>query len=440
MKRSLISRLYYPLSQFLKGHQVQAFYRRLKANERISKEELNTLQRRLLTSTLLIAAGTPYYKELFREIGFDIRNLDSFAEIPITRKSIITQNPKAFHNPDYRGALAFGRTSGATGIPLQVQYDTIWDQWALASQYRGRSWWGIYPGARELIVWGRQFDARQSKAIFDLKLALMNRKMISCFALSDEKLNDSAPRLIKFNPDVIYGYSTGVGRLAEYMREKRPGRNALKPKVVIVTSETLLESQRRAVQDAFGCNPIDEYGSSEAGIIAFECPEGNLHISADRMLLEIADPDETGVGKIVLTPFENRAMPLIRYDQGDFGKISGEKCACGVTLPILELARARVSDVIVTPRGKVSASNFFDFIAKTLIPYGLRQFRAIQKSETRFHLQMIRLGGRDEEIEKIVIGRMREFLGEDIEASFEYVDEIAPEPSGKLRYYVREDL
>ncbi len=440
MKRSLVSRIYYPLSQRLKGHKVREYYRQLKRNERLPRETLKALQERLLASTLAIAARTPHYREVFLKCGFSPGSLDSFSDLPLTAKGEAAADTGSFQNPEYSGPTAFGRTSGTTGIPLQVVYDSVWDQWTLASQYRGRSWWGIYPGVRELAIWGRQFDTQQSRRISEIKLSLMNRRMISCHTLSDENLEHLAPKLIRFKPDVIYGYSTGVGRLAEYLRERYSGRLMMRPQVVIVTSETLLEAQRQAIEDAFDCDPINEYGSSEAGIIAFECPEGNLHISADRMLVEIVEPDESGVGRITLTPFENRAMPLIRYDQGDFGRLLEDTCPCGRTLPLLKLARARVSDVIVTPRGRVSASNFFDFIAKTLIPRGLRQFKVIQRSPTRFHILLILSGGGDEEIERIVRERMEEFLGEGLKVEFEYVKEIQPEESGKLRYYIREDF
>jgi len=95
--------------------------------------------------------------------------------------------------------------------------------------------------------------------------------------------------------------------------------------------------------------------------------------------------------------------------------------------------------VVLTPRGKVASSDFFDFMAKSLIPHGLRQFRIIQKSVTHLHIQMVHSKKQDPVTENMVCGQVRQYVGEDIQVTIEYLDEIRPDKNGKLRYYIRED-
>ena len=58
-------------------------------------------------------------------------------------------------------------------------------------------------------------------------------------------------------------------------------RGLLKPKgikMVKGTSEKIFKNYHDEVIKAFGSKIISEYGATESGIIAFECPEGNMHI------------------------------------------------------------------------------------------------------------------------------------------------------------------
>ncbi len=440
--RELISRyVYFPLTQYLKGHRVLHYLREMKERERWDTERLQSYQRKCLQEHLNNAAKSPFYAEKFRRCGFDPHmDIDDFSQLPLTTKSEVRASPQALNNPEYHGKRVEGRTSGTTGISLPVSYNSQWDQRNQAAQLRGRSWWNIHPGSRELDIWGRAFDSKQAEWIAKLKLSLLNRKMISCFQLNDQQLDDLMPELIKFNPEVIYSYTTGVGRLAEYLWEKYGDSNPLKPRVAIITSEILLEPHRIAINAAFGSEPVNEYGAVEAGIIAFECPARKWHIFADNLILEIVDADDKGVGKVVVTPLLNLSMPLVRYDLGDVGRIIEGKCDCGRTLPLFELSQGRISDVIETPRGKQASTDFFDFMAKSLIPQGLRQFRVIQKSLTHLHIQMVHSRSEDPTTEKMVRNQVKQYLGDDIEITFEYLKELRPEKSGKLRYFIKEDF
>ena len=440
MKSFLIRNIYYPLTQKMKRHRVLEHLVQYKVSERLETEELQNIQRERLKATLKIAGRTPYYKKLFDKADFNPSNLNNFTSLPVTSKMDVSQNLEAFINPDYYGPKVEGRTSGTTGISLQVYYDSEWDQFNQAAQLCGRSWWNIYPGTRELDIWGRQFDSKTAAWKGKLKLALMNRKMISCFQLSDEQLDILVPQIAKFNPEVIYSYTTGVGRLAEYLWEKYGESPPFCPRVVLITSETLLEAHRLAITRVFKTEPVNEYGAVEGGIIAFQCPAGNLHIFAQKILLEIIDPDENGFGRVIITPFLNHAMPLLRYDLGDLGRIIDGQCSCGRKLPLFELAQARVSDIVVTKRGRIASSTFFDFMGKSLISYGLRQFRVIQKSPTLIHIQLVRAKGEDIKIEQTVLEQVKRFLGEEMEVEFEYLNELKPDKSGKLRYFIKEDF
>jgi phenylacetate-coenzyme A ligase PaaK-like adenylate-forming protein len=83
----------------------------------------------------------------------------------------------------------------------------------------------------------------------------------------------------------------------------------------------------------------DNYGSTE-GFIAWQCPACSYHINAEHVAVEIVD--ERGIpvgpgqmGRILITTLENRLMPLVRYEIGDYAIASNDLCSCGRTLPVL---------------------------------------------------------------------------------------------------------
>jgi hypothetical protein len=105
---------------------------------------------------------------------------------------------------------------------------------------------------------------------------------------------------------------------------------------------------REACRDAWGVPLVHFYRAEEVGPLALQCPEHeHLHIQSEQALVEVLDgqgrpcgPGETG--RVVATPLNNFAMPLIRYDVGDMAEV-GAPCACGRGLPVLKRVSGRDS-------------------------------------------------------------------------------------------------
>jgi hypothetical protein len=62
-----------------------------------------------------------------------------------------------------------------------------------------------------------------------------------------------------------------------------------RPQAIIYTSETLYPAERVLIEETFGCKTVSEYSSVEVGTIAYECPEGNLHVCDEMVYLELVD-------------------------------------------------------------------------------------------------------------------------------------------------------
>ena len=93
-------------------------------------------------------------------------------------------------------------------------------------------------------------------------------------------------------------------------------------------------------------------------MIADQCPEHeHYHVQAETVLVEVVDasgrPCTPGeVGRVLVTPLFNYAMPLLRYELGDYAEV-GPRCACRRGLPVLTriLGRER-NALLVAPTGE----------------------------------------------------------------------------------------
>jgi len=151
------------------------------------------------------------------------------------------------------------------------------------------------------------------------------------------------------------GYTNDLAEMAQRARER--GLEFPDLRLVVGVGERMGPAERVAIAQGFAAPVCDSYGAVEAGNIAFECPSGSgcYHVQADNLLLEIlADGKPAGpgaVGEVVVTPFNCRAMPLIRYRLGDLAAWGGP-CPCGSALPTLQHLHGRENDIITTTSGR----------------------------------------------------------------------------------------
>lgn len=129
-----------------------------------------------------------------------------------------------------------------------------------------------------------------------------------------------------------------AAKLAGY----EPSRDFPHLRAFYVGGEPLTPVRRKRISEIWGVPVVEEYGSTETGSLAGECPEGRLHFWADRAVPEVLDPatgriGPDGAGQLVVTPLFREAMPLLRYNLEDNIELSYQDCACGWQLPTIRV-------------------------------------------------------------------------------------------------------
>lgn len=127
-------------------------------------------------------------------------------------------------------------------------------------------------------------------------------------------------RLNAIQPPALMGYASMVNRLA---LEQRAGRLRIAPLSISATSETLDDTMRNTITDAFGVAPVNTFGSTE-GLVGASAPGGEAIVfNSDQCIVELVDDGYRPVPfgepstRVLVTNLYNLAQPLIRYEITD---------------------------------------------------------------------------------------------------------------------------
>lgn len=342
------------------GSTYQSAVRDLRDSETWSPNEVRDHQEARLRILLQYAARhVPYYRNLFEHVHLDGVTLSSFHKlVPVLPRATVRDCPEAFRSDEFRVQdLVELRTSGTTGTPLSLRAtrDAIQHNYAHFSRFL--SWHGVAPGDSCATLAGRiVVPIEEQSAPYWRTNAAMNQWLYSTYHIAPSTVPAYVRGLNQQRPVYIDSYPSAVSALAEMALAQQFSLD-FRPKIVVTSSETLLDHQRDAIEEFFGCPVRDQYGNVEMAAWIGQCEQGSYHAAPEYGLLEVLDesgqPQAPGKpGDVCLTGFINPAMPLIRYMIGDVAEISQNDCPCGRPFPAVEAIHGRRDDMIVTPDGR----------------------------------------------------------------------------------------
>jgi phenylacetate-CoA ligase len=384
----------------------------------------------------------PYYREKFdeRDINPDrIKGFNDLSCLPILSKLDILTNEHNLISHNCSQKLYTRKTSGSTGMTLHFQKEARALALNDAVMYRCYAWYGIDIGDKQVRFWGVPVDPalRRREKVKDF---ILNRIRISAFDISEQSCLAQYQRIKRFRPAYFYGYTTAIYGFCSFAQKLGLDLNTLGLRAVICTAEKMYPHHQDLFDKVFKCPVVDEYGSSENGIIAFQCKEGSMHVMADHLAVEFVDeagqrvkPGE--LGRIVITDLNGYAMPLIRYEIGDMGRYTEQACSCGVTLPVMDIIEGRKEDFIRTREGKLIHAAYLCY---TLKDDAVHEFKMYQKDLNRFLVQIVKSNKFNADSQKKLEHKLRTALGDSVVFEFQFLERIPREASGKLRYFISE--
>jgi phenylacetate-CoA ligase len=439
---SFVSRLLFPLHEQLKHHDSVSVRRQMEDVQWWPTERIAAFQlQRLLDLLQDVAVNVPYYRDLFEKLGFDPTSVQSTADLqhlPFLNKAIIRANTDALKHTHAQGLARFN-TGGSSGEPLIFYIGTKRVSHDVAAKWRATRWWGVDIGDPEIVVWGSPIELGKQDSIKAVRDKLLRTQLLPAFEMSETKLDQFVATIRAVKPRMLFGYPSALTHIAKHAQNRGVDMTDLGIKVAFVTSERLYDEQRSTISQAFGCKVANGYGGRDAGFIAHECPAGNMHLTADDILVEIINEagqvQPAGVaGEIVVTHLSTNDFPFIRYRTGDIGVLGATPCTCGRGLPLLQDIQGRSTDFVVAANGTVMHGLSLIYILRDLS--GVQFFKVVQESRALTRVLLVTDGAFESESVAKIIDGFKQRLGAEVQVVVVLVDNIPAEASGKFRYII----
>ncbi|MGO4912430.1 phenylacetate--CoA ligase family protein [Leeuwenhoekiella sp. W20_SRS_FM14] len=276
-----------------------------------------------------------------------------------------------------------------------------------------------------------------------LKDVLSNRYRFSIFDASDQNFEKFINRFKHVKFGHLNGYTSTLVLFAHYLRSKNLILKQICPSLThcIVTAEILLKDDKLLLEQQFGVPVLNEYGSSETGVIAFGKAENPLKIDTALLYVEILDDQNKPVpngtsGKIVITSLFNKAHPFIRYQIGDLGVINRDED----NNTILTHLDGRIGDFAILPNGKKVPALAFYYVTKTVIEDSgnVKEFIINQNKPNKFTIKYVAdIAFKEFQLAKIEKA-LKTYLNQEIEFDIVRQPFLDRSNRGKLRQFKRD--
>ncbi len=354
------------------------------------------------------AATVPFHAERLRLAGIDPNEPlteAAWARLPILTRWDVHDAGGLLHAtsiPASHGVTGETTTGGSTGIPVHVRRSAV----------DGLMWSAV--AVREEI-WHRDDMLGcmvRVRAQPDGLTEEQKRQVRSADGLQGADWGPPAALLWRTGRSAVLDYTTPVPRQAEFLRRMEAvylftdpsnlrlllghcrDKHIVLPDLLAVwtVSEVVDESLRRLCHDVFGVRIVANYSAAETGYIALQCPDhDHYHVQSEVIFVEVLNdagsPCAPGeIGRVVVTPLHNFAMPLLRYELGDEAEV-GAPCPCGRGLPVLRRVVGRTLDYLTLPSGEKRRPILNHYRLAEVA--AIREFQIVQRSVERIEVLMV---------------------------------------------------
>lgn len=424
---------------FSGGKVIRQSLHELENTEWISREELEAIQLKKIQNLVAYAyEHVPFYRKRYQQEDIhpqDIKSFRDFQALPYLTRHDVINNKETLTSTDYKGEVFQGSTSGSTGNPMRYIMEKTTAYWSYATEARCRLWYGVHPGdkmARILVVLGANSKLHWKS---DLANLVKRYRYLDSRSITDIAIKDYADMLIKWQPTMFRVYPSALSLFAHYLKER--GITKIHPKLIESTGEKITLSQQKLFHEVFNAPIASHYSSLEIFSIAYDCPEGSLHVNQDRYL-ELVDRDKVvnpgQTGDIVVTSLNQFAMPFIRYKNGDMGTYETHSCKCGRSMPVLREIGGRKSDVLVRPDG--SAVHWTGVYVVMMYKHEVLQYQIYQPDCNHIEVYVVLRQNVDKSYLENICDDMQPLFGDEMSISVKPVEHIQPSSSGKLLFII----
>lgn len=318
-----------------------------------SRDQIRAHQERLFADTMKVAWENPFYRRRWSEEGIepgDIKSLSDLGKLPMVtvydfKDAIDADPPFGAHQgvSDVLGGepLKIQSSGGTTGLPRPTFFGPV--EWEAQGIQAARALYvqGLGPG-----------DTLQIPVTLSLSNMGWCYFQACYYYLGVIPLTVGTGLVTPSRRQLELMQSWGTTALASFpeyllhlgvVARDELGFDVSSLPVRLISTYLGPDTQgqlRAALEEMWGCDVFDNYGTHEIGLASFECPaKDGLHFHEDMLVVEVADVD-TGeivsdgrVGNLVATSLYRNHPPLIRYNLMDLIELKDDgQCVCGSNL------------------------------------------------------------------------------------------------------------
>ncbi len=372
----------------------------------------------------------PYYKKEFDDCGFNpykFKHADELSVLPVITKEVLKNHLQEFiSDANLKSRTFIHLTGGTTGKSLSY-YTTLneqSEQWAVWWRYRENL--GI-----KRTDWCGEFGSKltvpkdQKKPPYWRFDNVEHRIFFSPYHLNADTVRDYAEGLMKVR--WVHGYTS---KLADMACQLAGAGITIPMDFVTIGAENMYAIQEKLLKQAFGCNVYQHYGLTEGVANISQSFDGVMRVDEDFCYVEFID---NGIDhSIIGTNLHYYRMPLIRYDTGDYGELSGSQDG---GFRIVESLHGRDSEYIERPDGtKITAVEFDEEIFAKV--GHMAEAQVAQKSKNELEIRVIKLEEYGKEDENVMLKRLREVVGESMNYVIAYPRELEKAKNGKFKLII----
>lgn len=326
-------------------------------------------EEKLVKMLKYVSEHNDFYKKRIKEYG--ITNPLDITQWPILTRKELQENRYNMFSDGYKSKyfnqqLRRQSSSGSSGVPVDVYWDPNDYYASIRCLWKDRLLeYGIHPNNR-YVTFGMVTDKNSELPIFykqkdnvlNINISYIHKN--NKYEMLIEIINEFKPKWLFIRPfileNLIYNYQylsvlppTSISYIESY-------------------GELLSPELKQKAISFFNVPIVNMYGSEEMNCIAYEYRCHDMHILKNNVLVECLNNSsiyDVGEGEAIVTNLFNKAMPLIRYNQGDEIVLNNSRtCLCGYVGSTISLIKGRSFDIIKSNGVEINSIMLFSDMAK----------------------------------------------------------------------------
>lgn len=373
----------------------------------------------------------PYYSELFSKHSLHpnhITSISDLSKIPVLTKDSVRKHKDRLCSKELKNlSYSKRRSGGTTGEPIESLLTKEARAFETFTFLRGLYRMGWRPEMTFIQVFGGTMGVQKKTSIRAKVYDFMMKSLyIPAFELHNANIHRYYELFLNHLNICLIGYPSALNNLVELLKtEQLQTQNV---KIIITTSEQLIEDWKINIQNYFNAPIRSYYGCGEIGSLGYQ-RLGERHeyfIPIENAIIE----SEENTNELIITQLHNKAQPLLRYKNGDVGMISTD------SRKIKKLV-GRTADFFTRSDGSLVSPIFGTHsILNSKIPVTKYQYLQYKDGSIEFRYTMEKTSLN--ESQKSVIKKIVSYvMNEDTPVKFVNSNEFILSSNGKHRICVR---